>query len=87
MLGEVLREMIFGKSKKYRLYSGLFVLLKLKVRVSYEDVRKIVERALLLFPWPSPSPVSTCMFLLEDHMEPGWGTPSSSWSPKTAHEQ
>ena len=26
MLGEVLREMIFGNSKRYRLYSGLFVL-------------------------------------------------------------
>jgi len=59
MLGEVLREMIFGNSKRYRLYSGLFVLLKLRVEVGYEHVRKIVERALLLFPWPPPSPVST----------------------------
>ena len=31
--------------------------------------------------------VPFCMFLLEDHIEPGWGTTSSFWSPKTAHEQ
>ena len=40
---------VFGNSKRYQLYSELFVLLKLEVEVSYEDVRKIVERALLLF--------------------------------------
>ena len=59
MLGEVLREMIFGKSKKYRLYSGLFVLLKLKVKVSLEDVGKITERALSSFPQLTFSPVPT----------------------------
>jgi len=46
-LGEVVREMVFWGSKSYRLYSGLFVLLKLKVRV---DVCEVVERALSLFP-------------------------------------
>jgi len=74
--------MIFGKSKKYRLCSGLFVLLKLKVKVGLEDVGKIAEHALSSFPQLALSPVPTCMFLLEDHMEPGWGTPSSSWSPR-----
>ena len=45
VLGKVTREMVFWGSKSYRLYSGLFVLLKLKVRV---DIRKVVERALSL---------------------------------------
>ena len=56
VLGEVMREMVFWGSKSYRLYSGLFVLLRLKVRV---DVRKVVERALSLFPCPPASPVSS----------------------------
>ena len=55
-LGEVMREMVFWGSKSYRLYSGLFVLLRLKVRV---DVRKVVERALSLFPCPLAPPVSS----------------------------
>jgi len=56
MLGEVMREMVFWGSKSYRLYFGLFVLLRLKVRV---DVPKVVERALSLFPCPLASPVPT----------------------------
>jgi len=59
ILGEVSRKMIFGKSKRYRLYSGLFVLLRLKVKVSYEDIPKIVEQSLSLFPRLALSPVST----------------------------
>ena len=47
VLGEVMREMVLWGSKSYRLYSGLFALLKLKVRV---DVCEVVERALSLFP-------------------------------------
>ena len=35
--------MVFLGSKGYRLYSGLFVLLRLKVRV---DIREVVGRAL-----------------------------------------
>ena len=54
--GEVMREMVLWGSKSYRLYSGLFVLMRLKVRV---DVRKVVERALSLFPCPPASPVSS----------------------------
>jgi len=54
VLGEVMREMIFWGSKTYRLYSGLFVLLRLKVKVGYEDMREIVEG--------SPSAVApTCL--------------------------
>jgi len=56
VLGEVMREMVLWGSKSYRLYSGLFVLLRLKVRV---DVRKVVERALSLFPCSPASPVSS----------------------------
>ncbi len=48
MLGKALREMSFGNSKRYRLYSGLFVLLKLRVKVSHEDMREIVKRSLSL---------------------------------------
>jgi len=59
VLGEVMREMVLWGSKSYRLYSGLFVLLKLKVKVGHEDVCKIVERALSLFPCPLASPVSS----------------------------
>ena len=55
-----MREMVLWGSKNYRVYSGLFVLLKLKVKVSYEDIRKIVERALPLFSWPS---FSSCLNL------------------------
>ena len=58
-LGEAVRETVFGGSRSYRLYSGLFVLLRLKVKVSYEDIRKIVEQSLSLFPWLALSPVST----------------------------
>jgi len=53
-LGEVMWEMVFWGSKGYRLYSGLFVLLRLKVRV---DIRKVVERA--LSPCLLASPVSS----------------------------
>ncbi len=56
MLGEVMREMVFWGSKSYQLYSGLFVLLRLKLRV---DVRKVVEHALSLFPCSPASPVSS----------------------------
>ena len=56
VLGEVMREMVLWGSKSYRLYSGLFVLLRLKVRV---DVREVVERALSLFPCSPASPVSS----------------------------
>ncbi len=59
VLGEVVREMIFGSSRNYRLYSGLFVLLKIGVKAGYEDVQRILERALSLFPKPSFPPVST----------------------------
>jgi len=51
ILGEVSRKMIFGKSKRYRLYSGLFVLLRLKVKVSYEDI----PRGIAPLPVPSAS--------------------------------
>lgn len=47
-LGDAVRERVFGGSRRYRLYSGLFVLLKL--RVSYELMREIVGRSLPLFP-------------------------------------
>jgi len=50
---------VFGGSRSYRLYSGLFVLLRLKVKVSYEDIPKIVEQSLSLFPRLALSPVST----------------------------
>jgi len=49
-LGEAVRERVFGGSRGYRLYSGLFVLLKLRVKVGYEDMREIMERSLSLFP-------------------------------------
>jgi len=41
------------------MYSGLFVLLKLKVKVGLEDVRKITEHALSSFPQLTLSPVPT----------------------------
>ena len=47
-------ETVFLGSKGYRLYSGLFVLLRLKVRV---DIREVVGHA--LFPCPLASPVSS----------------------------
>ena len=48
MLGKVMREMVFCGSKSYQLYSGLFVLSKLRVKVSHEDMREIVKRFLSL---------------------------------------
>ena len=45
VLGKALREMSFGNPKRYRLYSGLFVLSKLRVKVSHEDMREIAERS------------------------------------------
>ena len=54
VLGEVMGETVFLGSKGYRLYSELFVLLRLKVRV---DIREVVGRA--LFPCPPASPVSS----------------------------
>ena len=41
------------------MYSGLFVLLKLKVKVGLEDVKKITEHALSSFPQLALSPVPT----------------------------
>jgi len=41
------------------MYSGLFVLLKLKVKVGLEDVGKITEHALSSFPQLTLSPVPT----------------------------
>ena len=58
-VGEAVRERVFGGSRSYRLYSGLFVLSRLKVKVSYEDIPKIVEQSLSLFPWPAFYPVLT----------------------------
>ena len=58
-LREAVRERVLGGSRSYRLYSGLFVLLRLKVKVSYEDTPKIAEQSLSLFPWLALSPVST----------------------------
>ena len=45
-LKETVRERVLGGYGSHRLYSGLFVLLKL--RVSYEDLQKVVERSLSL---------------------------------------
>ena len=45
-LEETVRERVLGGYGSHRLYSGLFVLLKL--RVSYEDLQKVVERSLSL---------------------------------------
>ena len=56
-LGEAVRERVFGGSRGYRLYSGLFVLLQL--RVSHEDMREIGERSLSLFPRLMVPPVPT----------------------------
>ena len=58
-LGEAVRERVFGGSGRYRLYSGLSVLLKLRVKISYEDIREIVERSLSLFPRLMLPPVPT----------------------------
>jgi len=58
-LREAVRERVLGGSGSYRLYSGLFVLLRLKVKVSYGDIPKIVQQSLSLFPRPALSPVST----------------------------
>ena len=59
VLEEVMREMVLWGSKNYRVYSGLFVLLKLKVKVGLEDVGKIAEHALSSFPQLTLSPVPT----------------------------
>lgn len=45
-LGEAVRERVLGGSRGYRLYSGLFILLKPRVKVNYEDMREIGERSL-----------------------------------------
>jgi len=58
-LGEAVREKILANSRYYRVYSGLFVLLKLKVKVGLEDVGKIAEHALSSFPQLALSPVPT----------------------------
>jgi len=49
-IGESGAEKGFGGSGSYRLYSGLLVLLKMRVRVSYEDMRDPGECSLPLTP-------------------------------------
>ena len=58
-LREAVRERVLANSKYYRVYSGLFVLLKLKVKVGLEDVGNIAEHTLSSFPQLTLSPVST----------------------------
>ena len=59
VLGEAVREKILANSRYYRMYSGLSVLLKLKVKVGLEDVGKITEHTLSSFPQLTLSPVPT----------------------------
>ena len=50
VLGETLRSQIFPKtSRKYAMYSGLFVLLKLKLTVDFLEFRRICKSASLSF--------------------------------------
>lgn len=50
VLGETLRSQIFPEtSRKRKLYSGLFVLLKLKLTVDFLEFRRICKTALLTF--------------------------------------
>ena len=49
-LGETLREALFpGDNRKYKLYSGLFVLLKLKLIISLQDYTRISLQAMVSF--------------------------------------
>jgi hypothetical protein len=49
-LGETLRETLFpGDNRKHNLYSGLFVLLKLKLMISLQDYTRISLQALVAF--------------------------------------
>jgi hypothetical protein len=49
-LGETLREALFpGDNRKYKLYSGLFVLLKLKLMISLQDYTRISLQAMASF--------------------------------------
>jgi hypothetical protein len=59
LLGEEVRDRVFGSSKRRCLYSGLFVLLNLKVKLSREEVREILARVLSSFQSLIPPPVST----------------------------
>ena len=50
VLGETLRSHIFPEtSRKYKLYSGLFVLLKLKLTLDFLEFRRISKSASLIF--------------------------------------
>ena len=49
-LGETLREALFpGDNRKYKLYSGLFVLQKLKLMISLQDYTRISLQAMVSF--------------------------------------
>jgi hypothetical protein len=51
VLGEALRSHLFPEtSRKRQLYSGLFVLLKLKLALPFHDFRRIHSLALQTFP-------------------------------------
>jgi hypothetical protein len=50
ILGETLRSHLFPEtSRKHKLYSGLFTLLKLKLSISYQEFRKVHSLALQTF--------------------------------------
>jgi ABC-type bacteriocin/lantibiotic exporter with double-glycine peptidase domain len=50
VLGETLRSHLFPEtSRKHKLYSGLFVLLKLKLAVDFMEFRRICKTALQAF--------------------------------------
>jgi len=48
LLGEHIRDVIYD-GKKWRRYSGLFILLKQKIQLSKEVIEEIMEKVYLLF--------------------------------------
>lgn len=49
LIGEQIRDWEYGGSKKWKLYSGLFILLKRKIRLSKEALAQALESAFMIF--------------------------------------
>ena len=49
LLGEQVRDQMYGGSKKWEQFSGLFILLKRKIRLAKEALSQALESAYMLF--------------------------------------
>ena len=49
LVGEQIRDQMYYGSKKWKQFSGLFILLKRKIRLTKEELSQALESALMLF--------------------------------------